>query len=43
MNIDLVFNGHHLQQIQKYRFVHGDCLFDSLAFLFHYSQTSFQL
>jgi hypothetical protein len=43
MNIDLVLNGHHLQQIQKDFFVHGDCLFDSLAFLLHYSQTSFQL
>ncbi len=35
--------GHHLQWIQKYPFVHGDCLFDSLAFLFYYSQTSLQL
>ncbi len=43
MNIDLVLHGHHLQRIQKYPFVHGDCLFDSLAFLLHYSQTSLQL
>jgi len=43
MNTDLVLLGHHLQQIQKYPFVHGDCLFDSLTFLFHYSQTSLQL
>jgi hypothetical protein len=42
MYIDLVLHGHHLQQIQNYPFVHGDCLFDSLAFLFHYSQTSIQ-
>jgi len=43
MNIDIVLRGHHLQQIQKCPFVHGDCLFNSLAFLLHYSQTSFQL
>jgi len=43
MNIDLVLHGQHLQQIQKYFFVYGDCLFDSLTFLLHYSQTSFQL
>jgi len=43
MNIDLVIHDHHLQQIQKYPFVHSDCLFDSLAFLLHYSQISFQL
>jgi hypothetical protein len=43
MNIDLVLLGHHLQRIQKYAFVHGDCLFDFLTFLFHYSQTSLQL
>ncbi len=43
MNIDLVLHGHHLQRIQKYPFVHNDCLFDFLAFLFHYSQISFQL
>jgi hypothetical protein len=29
-------------EIQKYPFVHGDCLFDSLTFLFHYSQTWLQ-
>ncbi len=38
-----MFHGHHFQQIQKYPFVYGDCLFDSLAFLFHYSQNSLQL
>ncbi len=43
MNIDIVLHGHHFQQTQKYPFVHGDCLFDSLTFLFHYSQTSLQL
>ncbi len=43
MNIDLVLHGHHFQWIQKYPFVHGDCLFDSLTFLLHYSQTSLQL
>jgi hypothetical protein len=43
MNIDLVFHGHHLQRIQKYPFIHGDYLFDFLAFLLHYSQASFQL
>jgi hypothetical protein len=43
MNIDLMLHGHHLQQIQKYPFVYGDCLFDSLTFLLHYSQTSLQL
>jgi hypothetical protein len=40
MNIDLVFNAHHFQQIQNYLFVPSDCLFDSFMFLFHYSQTS---
>ncbi len=43
MNIDLVLHGHHPQQIQNYPFVHDDYLFDSLTFLFHYSQTSLQL
>jgi hypothetical protein len=42
MNIDIMFHGHHLQRIQKYPFVYGDCLFDFLTFLFHYAQTSFQ-
>jgi len=43
MNIDFVFHGHHLQQIQKCPFVRGDCLFDLLTFLLHYPQTSPQL
>jgi hypothetical protein len=43
MNIDIVLHGHHFQQIQKYPFIHGDCLSDSFTFLLYCSQTSLQL
>ena len=43
MNIDVVLYAHHLQRVQKYHYIPGDCLFDSIAYLLHYSQTSIQL
>ena len=43
MDIDAVLYGHHLQRVQKYYYIPGDCLFDSIAYLLHYSQTSIQL
>ncbi len=43
MIIDNVINVQHFQQALNYPFVISDCLFDSMSFLFHYSQTSPQL
>ena len=37
------FYAHHLQRVQKCYYIPCDCLFDSIAYLLHYSQTSIQL
>ena len=43
IEIDVVIYTYHLQRVQKYYYILGDCLFDSIAYLLHYSQTSIQL
>ncbi len=43
MDIDVVLYAHRLQRVQKYHYIPGDCLFDSIAYLLHCSQTSIQL
>jgi len=40
MIIDNVFNVQYFQWVQNYPFVVGDCLFDLISILLHYSQTS---
>ena len=43
MNIDVILHAHHLHYGKNCYCISCDCLFDSIAYLLHYSQTSIQL